>query len=86
MVRLGQHLEHRARDPVLLFDRLVRVGVRAERHRVDLVARSRQLAPQQSAAFGLAKSFVSKSSPGDNPWYAWVGLAKQYTQPCSQPR
>jgi hypothetical protein len=29
---------------------------------------------------------VSKSSPGDSPRYAWVGRAKQYTQPCSQPR
>jgi hypothetical protein len=60
-----ENLEDAARDLPFALDRLIRVGVAAERDRVALVAGLASSARSSTAASGLAKSFVSNSRPGD---------------------
>jgi hypothetical protein len=66
MLALGQHFEDLARDLELALDRLVAVGVGAERDRLRLVARLASASRRSSAALVLAKSLVSKSRPGES--------------------
>ena len=67
VIALGQHFEDAAGDPVLALDRLVAVGVGAERDRAGLVAAAcASSSRSSSAALVLANSLVSKSSPGDS--------------------
>ena len=47
------------------------------RHPVTITTKSDRVLRSSSAACGLANSLVSKSSPGDRSWNAWVGRAKQ---------
>ena len=73
-----QHFQDAAHDLVFALDRLIGIGVGADRDHARLIAfLRRDLALEQSGASGLANSFDSKSSPGESPILAWVGRAKQ---------
>jgi hypothetical protein len=53
MAALGEQLEHAARDAIALLDRLVGIGVGAERDRLADVARLREFGAQQLDRVGL---------------------------------
>ena len=61
MLVLGEHLEHRARDFPFALDRLVRIGVRAERDRIAAVAGFCELRAQQRGRVGLRVEASSRS-------------------------
>ena len=78
MPRVGQHLQHAPRDPPRRLDRLVRVGVGAHRQRRAHVTRPRQFGGEAGARRRAWRTAaLSKSSPGDRLWNAWLGRAKQ---------
>jgi hypothetical protein len=83
---LDEDLEDPPRDAEPPLERLVGVGVRPERDRRADVRGARELFLQQPGGVGFVKIFVSKSNPGERLRNAWDGRAKQYEQPCSQPR
>ena len=63
-----QHFEDAAHHLVLALDRLVGIGVGADRDGARLVAGRRQFAsPAARGASGFTNSLDSKSSPGDSP-------------------
>src|SRR5690606_32425622 len=55
VAELGQHLDQPAGDPVAALDRLVGVGVHAQRDRRAAVARARQLGAQAFGGVGLGE-------------------------------
>ena len=55
MRALGEHLDHLPGDPPLALDRLVGIGVGAQRDRLAAVARMGQLAAQQFGGIGLGE-------------------------------
>ncbi len=63
MVALGEHLDHGARDLPLALDRLVRVGVGAERDRLAAVAGLRELGAQQRGGVGLREELRLEVEP-----------------------
>ena len=76
MVRPRQHLEHRARDPELLLDRLVGVGVRAHRHGLRRVARLCQLLLEELGGVRLREQLGLEIEPGREPLIG-VGRARE---------
>ena len=67
MVRPRQHLEHRARDPELLLDRLVGVGVRPHRDGLGGVAGLCQLLLEELGGVRLREQLGLEIEPGREP-------------------
>ena len=74
--RRAPALEKPAHDLALALDRLIRVGVGADRNHARLVILRRQFLFQLLRRVRLAKQFDSKSSPRRQAEKAWVGRAK----------
>ncbi len=64
MAERRQHLQHRPRDAVLLFGRLVRVGVGAQRQHRGAVAGPPQLGVEQVGGIGLGEQARFKVDAG----------------------
>ena len=61
MIARGEHFDHRTRDLPFALDRLVRIGVGAERDGLAAVARLRQLRAQQLRGVRLGEELASRS-------------------------
>ena len=59
-----QHLENAAHDPVLALDRLIGIGVGADRDHARLVTRRRQFLLEQFGRVGLGEQFRFEIEPG----------------------
>ncbi len=75
---LIEHFENAAHDFVFALDRLIGIGVGADRDHARLVAEAPPVpSPAVPARPAWPAAWISKSSPGDSPRKAWVGRAKQ---------
>ncbi|MNI48773.1 hypothetical protein D3C73_1033530 [compost metagenome] len=64
MLGLQHHLDQLAGQLELAFDRLIRVGIDAQRDRLRHVARFRQFLAQQLGRVGLGKQLGLEVEPG----------------------
>src|SRR3546814_9584217 len=63
MPRFGEHLDYRPRDAPLALDRLITVGIGADRERSDLVAPLGEFGAEQLCRIGFGEQLALEIEP-----------------------